>query len=256
MYLNRYSTSCQKGRTAHFCHSNGIRRHAVLPGQPGAPIGRSRSFRPGTSSRDLGSSSLRVAVRSLSELATGPSLINLGVPSMISRPAFLFLAAAVLPAAALAVLAGPAASASATFAPQEAAAAATASGAHVISAVAASSARKHRLRVYQAGSCSGSGSPASCSVTGLAARPRAIRLHVSSTYPGQHALVTWSMICTRGRKRAGQAGSYVTTTGSSQLIGTSVRRPASCSVKADAQLTGTSQAVIRVWATYTRRPSR
>jgi hypothetical protein len=104
--------------------------------------------------------------------------------------------------------------------------------------------------VHHAGHCIGRGDYAICSAGGNAIRPRHIRIHVRAS-PNQHVSGAWLVVCSRGSGVGSRSGSFSGMTPRNRTIRQNYRHPDSCTVSADAQLSGTGN-WIKLRITYRR----
>jgi hypothetical protein len=87
------------------------------------------------------------------------------------------------------------------------------------------------------GSCRSSGDFATCVASGSVNNPLYIRVHVKAS-PDQHVSGDWSMVCSKGSGAGSTQGTVSGTTPRAKRLRMPFANPDSCSVAADAQLSG------------------
>jgi Ricin-type beta-trefoil lectin domain len=91
------------------------------------------------------------------------------------------------------------------------------------------------------GSCTGSGTPVSCTITGLVVTsPQSIELDAESNPDGQSVQVSWTTDCTLSGTEQSESGGDQGTTPDWETLILAYADPDSCTVTASAELTNTS----------------
>ena len=104
--------------------------------------------------------------------------------------------------------------------------------------------------VHRVASCRARGDFAICVAGGNVNRPLALYVYVSAT-PGQHVSGAWTVVCSKGLGAGSKSGSFSGRTTLRRYIRMPYRRPDSCTVSADAQLSHSGR--LHVWIDAVKR---
>lgn len=104
-------------------------------------------------------------------------------------------------------------------------------------------------KYYFVSSCTSSGDFATCVEAGDATKPVTIQVHVTAS-PNQSVSVAWDDVCSLGLSAASSSGQFTARTPIVRTIHHPFTHPDSCTISADAQLSGSGS--LKVWTTYTR----